>query len=99
MTVAGAHRISIDTFGLDFGSFAPFERIVQSKDQWADRLKEGQQQMQQNSADRQARPLSTIENAVVILKLSLLLQTHDSKNYADGSLPGGEDGSDNQHLG
>jgi len=98
MTVAGAHRIPIDPFGLDLGSPATFYGIVQSHHHRPKYGKRSHQQPQKQPTGFSARPNRTIEHSMEILKVLFSAQPHNPQYGSHRPLPGCKDCSQQQDL-
>jgi hypothetical protein len=56
------------------------------------------QDQQQALTERPTRPLGAIENAMIILKMPILAQSHHRQNRRDGALPWRQQGPNYQYL-
>src|SRR5215210_6525193 len=70
------HRIPVDPFRFDPGASTSLDRIIQTQHYWSSHGKNMDEQTQQDMTGFSARPHSTIENTVIILKMLFSTQPH-----------------------
>ncbi len=98
VTVTGTDRIPINPFGFDLGPPTPLNGIVQAQDHWTAADKGVDQQTQQDVGGFQARPLRSIENAMIVLKMLLQAQARGPQSCCHGSFRRRQDRPDQQDL-
>jgi hypothetical protein len=91
------NRVTVDSSGLDLGSPAPLDRVVDRDDDlaaWAER----REQVHQQPARHLARiPARSAERLVVATEPRLVRQAHDAQGLGDGALARRQNGAGDQH--
>lgn len=89
MEVTGAHRVTVDALGHDFGTAATLKRLVDTKDERAARGEGRNQQAQQGAADGE----------MVALDAPALIQFHCPQGSGHRPPARGEECADDQYQG
>src|SRR4029450_8980418 len=98
MRIRGADGIAIDAASADFGSPASLGGVIEAQHEWPRRDKSGQQHTKQDETGMTTSPDCAVQNPVIILKLTLVAQTHHPQSTGDGSLTGSENGPDQKNI-
>src|SRR4030095_5810881 len=98
MRIRRADRIAIDAASADFGSPAFLGCVIEPQHEWPRRDKGGQQHTKQDETGMTTTPDGAVQNPVIILKLTLVAQTHHTQSTGDGSLTGSENGPDQKNI-
>src|SRR5215204_3207696 len=98
MAVRRTHRIPVDPFRFDPGASTSLDRIIQTQHYGSSHGKDMDEQTQQDMTGFSARPYSTIENTVIILKMLFSTQPHYPQNSSHRSFCRTQDGAHEQDL-
>ena len=96
--MTGPDGVSINPFGRDLFTAAPFDRVVKSKNQISGWNERRNQQMQQDAGRPQRRPMSAIQHAMVVLKMGIVAFPDHSKASRHGPFSWRKNGSIEQVL-
>ena len=97
---AGAHGITVNPAGADFGAAAPLNGFVDAEHQRAVALAEVlDQKIQQYVSRLERRPRSPVEDVMIAGVIAVAAQTHDAERGRHGALAWSEDRADQQDLG
>ena len=99
VTVGGANRITVDTFGRDPLAAAALDRIVRSQDHGAALRERVDEETEQNAAAGARAPRRPVEDAVDVHESPLLRAAQDAQDACHRALPRREDRADQQVLG
>ena len=90
--------VSINHFGRDLFTGAPFDRVVKSQNQLSGWNERRNQQVQQDAGRPQRRPMSAIQHSMLVLKMRIVAFTDHSKASRNGPFSWRENGSNEQIL-
>lgn len=97
MSLGGADWIAIDAAGLDLGSPAPLDGVIESDDdRGTDRHQDIDQQQQQMLGRDPRRPRRPVEDAMESAEIGSAVSAQDAQRCRDGPLAWGEDGAGEQ---
>jgi hypothetical protein len=96
MAVTGAYRIAIDPSGGDLGATPPFNRLVNAQHDGSTGSERHDQQAQEHVACPQARPVSSVEHAMIRLESPILTQAYRTQHGAHHATTGSQNGPDDQ---
>ena len=98
--LARTDRITIDAAGGDFAAATTLNRFIYPDHHrgivWH---KQGDEQPQQNPTQGSARPVGSIEDAMIVLKLPVIGASHDAQDGCHRSFSWSQDRSDQEYLG
>src|SRR3954447_13931174 len=98
MGIRRADRIAIDAAGANPCPPAPLDGVIESEHERSARDEGGQQHTKQDETGMATIPDGTVQSPMVILKMSLVGQTHHAQNARDGSFAGGENSPNQKNL-
>ena len=97
---AGAHGITVNPAGADFGAAAPLHGFVDAEHQRAVALVEvADQKIQQDVSRLEWRPRRPVEDVMIAGVVAVAAQTHDAELRGHGAPAGSEDRAGKQDLG
>src|SRR3954468_22554248 len=98
MGIRRADRIAIDAAGANPCPPAPLDGVIESEHERSARDEGGQQHTKQDETGMATIPDGTAQSPMIVLKMSLVGQTHHAQNARDGSFAGGENSPNQKNL-
>ncbi len=99
MTMARAHWVTINSFGVDLRAAPPFNSVINPNNDWPGGREGLDQQVQQHPAQRPARPDRAVQDTMVSLEMAFGAQPHNPQDRGYRALARGQHGAQKQHLG
>src|SRR3954451_11886463 len=98
MGIRREDRIAIDAAGANPCPPAPLDGVIESEHERSARDGGGQEHTKQDETGMATIPDGTVQSPMIVLKMSLVGQTHHAQNARDGSFAGGENSPNQKNL-
>lgn len=99
MAVTGTHRVAIDPLGFDLLAAAALQGIIEPQDDRPLGSEHLEHHTQQDLTEGAARPLGSVQHAVIVLEMPAVAQSHDRQDRGHRPFAGRQDRTHNQKLG